>query len=221
LLPKVFDMFLQGERRTGLFHEGSGIGLGLARNLVELHGGTIKAHSPGPHMGSEFVVTLPVISTVRSERPPPPQVVQPDVSEALPRRRILIVDDNVQAADSLGRLMSEVFGQEVMVVYDGMKALETAELFLPHVILLDLQMEGMDGYQTAMRLREHPECSKALIVAVTGWGQEEDRRRSQEMGIDLHLVKPVSANDLRAVLIDLKSKLEEHRLPELILNSAH
>ncbi len=117
--------------------------------------------------------------------------------------------------------MSEVFGQEVRVVYDGMTALETAELFLPHVILLDLQMEGIDGYQTAMRLREHPECSKALIVAVTGWGQEEDRRRSREMGIDLHLVKPVRASDLRAVLVDLQSKLEGQRLTEPILNAAH
>ena len=172
-------------------------------------------------MGSEFVVRLPVISTVRSERPPPPQVIQPDVSEPLPRRRILIVDDNVQAADSLGRLMSEVFGQEARVAYDGMKALETAESFLPHLILLDLQMVGMDGYEVAMRLREHPQCSTALIVAVTGWGHEEDRRRSREMGFDLHLVKPVTASDLRAVLIDLKSKLDAQRLPELILNSAH
>ena len=195
--------------------------MSLARNLVELHGGSIKAHSPGPHMGSEFVVTLPVISTVRAERPPPPQVVQGDVSEPLPRRRILIVDDNVQAADSLGRLMFEVFGQEVRVVYDGMKALETAESFLPHVILLDLQMAGMDGYQTAKRLRERPECAKTLIVAVTGWGHEEDRRRSREMGFDLHLVKPVTASDLRAVLIDLKSKLEEQKSPELILNAVH
>ena len=221
LLPKVFDLFLQGERRIGLFHEGGGIGLSLARNLVELHGGTIEAHSPGPHMGSEFVVRLPVISTVPSERPPPSEVVQPDASEPLLRRRILIVDDNVQAADSLGRLLSEVFGQEVRVVYDGMKALETAESFLPHVILLDLQMPGMDGYQVALRLREHPECSKALIVAVTGWGHEEDRRRSREMGFDLHLVKPVTASGLRAVLADLKSKLAEQRLPELILDSAH
>jgi CheY-like chemotaxis protein len=172
-------------------------------------------------MGSEFVVTLPVISTVWLERPPSPQAVQPAVSEPLPRERILIVDDNVQAADSLGRLMSEVYGQEVRVAYNGMKALETAESFLPHVILLDLQMAGMDGYQVAMRLREHPECSKALIVAVTGWGHEEDRRRSREMGIDLHLVKPVTASDLRAVLIDLKSKLAQQRLPELILDSAH
>ena len=221
LLPKVFDLFLQGERRIGLSHEGGGIGLSLARNLVQLHGGTIKAHSPGPGMGSEFVVGLPVNSTVPWEKLPLSQVVQPEFSEPLPIRRILIVDDNVQAANSLGRLMSEVFGQEVRVVYDGMKALQTAESFLPHVILLDLQMAGMDGYQTAMRLREHPDCSKALIVAVTGWGHEEDRRRSREMGFDLHLVKPVTASDLRAVLIDLKSKLEPQRLPDAIDNFAH
>src|SRR5262249_4494875 len=146
LIPKVFDLFLQGERRIGLSHEGGGIGLSLARKLVELHGGTIEAHSAGPQMGSEFVVRLPVLSTVRPERPPSQQMVRPDVSELLPRRRILIVDDNVQAADGLGRLMSEVYGQEVRVVYNGMKALETAESFLPHVILLDLQMAGMDGY---------------------------------------------------------------------------
>jgi CheY-like chemotaxis protein len=161
-----------------------------------------------------------VMSTVPSERRPPPQVVQPDVSEPLPGRRILIVDDNVQAADSLGRLMSEVFGQEVRVVYDGEKALETAESFFPDVILLDLQMAGMDGYETAMRLREHLDCSKALIVAVTGWGQEEDRRRSREMGFDLHLIKPVTAIDLKAVLIDLKSHLEQKRLSDPILDSA-
>ena len=117
--------------------------------------------------------------------------------------------------------MSEVFGQEVRVVYNGMKALETAETFLPHLILLDLQMVGMDGYEVAMRLREHPECSKALIVAVTGWGHEEDRRRSREMGFDLHLVKPVTASGLRAVLTDHKSKLEEQRLPEVVLNAVH
>ena len=221
LLPKVFDLFLQGERRVGLSHEGGGIGLSLARNLVELHGGTITAHSQGPDMGSEFVVTFPVTSRVRSEREQSPEMNQPDVSESLPRRRILIVDDNVQAADSLGRLMSVVFGQEVRVVYNGKSALEMAGSFLPEVILLDLEMTGMDGYEVAMRLRERPECSKALIVAVTGWGHEEDRRRSREMGFDLHLVKPVTAKDLRALLADLGPKLEKHRLLELVPDLAH
>ena len=216
LLPKVFDLFLQGERRIGLSHEGGGIGLSLARNLVELHGGTITAHSQGPEKGSEFVVRLPVISTMRSAKRQSPQAIGIDISVPLPSRRILIVDDNVQAADSLGRLISAVFGQDVRVVYNGRSALDMAEFFLPHVILLDLEMAGMDGYEVAMRLREHPDCSKALIVAVTGWGHEEDRRRSREMGFDLHLVKPVTARDLRQMLADLMPKLEKQSLPELI-----
>jgi len=221
LLPKVFDLFLQGERRVGLSHEGGGIGLSLAKNLVELHGGTITAHSQGPDIGSEFVVKLPMVSRVQSKREQTPQAIQPEASELLPRRRILIVDDNVQAADSLGRLMSVVFGQEVRVVYNGKSALEMAGSFLPEVILLDLEMTGMDGYEVAIRLRERSECSKALIVAVTGWGHEEDRRRSREMGFDLHLVKPVTARDLRAMLTDLEQKLQEHWLPELVPDHAH
>ena len=100
--------------------------------------------------------------------------------------------------------MSVVFGQEARVVYSGKKALEIARFFLPHVMLLDLEMAGMDGYEVAMRLREHPGCCKALIVAVTGWGHEDDRRRSLAMGLDLHLVKPVMARDLRQMLADLK-----------------
>jgi CheY-like chemotaxis protein len=172
-------------------------------------------------MGSEFVVKLPVISGVQSKREQSPKATQPEDSESLPRRRILIVDDNVQAADSLGRLMTVVFGQEVRVVYNGKSALEMAGSFLPEVILLDLEMAGMDGYEVAMRLRERSDCSKALIVAVTGWGHEEDRRRSREMGFDLHLVKPVTARDLRAMLTDLNQKLEKHCLPELMPGLAH
>jgi signal transduction histidine kinase/CheY-like chemotaxis protein len=221
LLPKVFDLFLQGERRVGIAHEGGGIGLSLAKNLVELHGGTITAYSQGPDMGSEFVVRLPVISRVRPERKPSPRVIRPEVPAPLPRRRILIVDDNVQAADSLGRLMSGAFGQEVRVVYNGKSAQETAESFLPEVILLDLEMTGMDGYEVANWLRGRSECSQALIVAVTGWGQEEDRRRSREMGFDLHLVKPVTARDLRAMLADPTPKVVEPRLPDLVPDLAH
>jgi CheY-like chemotaxis protein len=167
-------------------------------------------------MGSQFVVKFPVTSRARSEREQTPERNQTQVSELLPRRRILIVDDNVQAADSLGRLMSEVFGQEVRVVYNGKSALEMAGSFLPEVILLDLEMTGMDGYDVAKRLRQRAEYSGALIVAVTGWGHEEDRRRSAEMGFDLHLAKPVSARDLRALLADLKPKLEKRCLLELV-----
>jgi len=215
LLPKVFDLFLQGERRVGLSHEGGGIGLSLAKKLVELHGGTITAHSQGPDIGSEFVVKLPIVSRVHSKKEQTPEAIQSEASELPPSRRILIVDDNVQAADSLGKLMSMVFGQEVRVVYNGKSALELAGSFLPEVILLDLEMTGMDGYEVAMRLRQRSECSKARIVAVTGWGHEEDRRRSRERGFDLHLVKPVTARDLRAMLTDLDQKLQKHWLPEL------
>ena len=222
LLPKVFDLFVQGERSAGRPHEGGGIGLSLVRNLVELHGGTITAHSQGPDMGSEFVVRLPAIPKVQAEREPSPQPIRPEAPRCLPRRRILIVDDNVQAADGLGRLMSGNFGQEVRVVYDGRSALQMAGTFRPEVILLDLGMAGMDGYEVARRLRGRPECSGTLIVAVTGWGSEEDRRRSREMGFDLHLVKPVTARDLRAMLADLgEPQPEENRLVEVVADAHH
>ncbi len=213
LLPKVFDLFLQGERRAGLSHEGGGIGLSLARNLVELHEGSITAHSEGPDLGSEFVVKLPLSSRLPVERAQRPKMLESPASRPWPRRRILIVDDNVQAGDSLGRLLSVVFCQEVKVVYNGRSALELAESFLPEVCLLDLEMTGMDGYEVALRLRHRPELSRTQIVAVTGWGHEEDRRRSREMGLDLHLVKPVTSKDLELLLADLNRKLEMQGLP--------
>jgi PAS domain S-box-containing protein len=216
LLPRVFDLFLQGERRAGLSHEGGGIGLSLAKNLVELHGGSIAAHSQGSDMGSEFVVKLPLSARVRPESEKTRESIHVEASGFLPLRRILIVDDNVQAADGLGRLMSVVFGQEVRVAYSGHSALDVAESFLPDLILLDLEMTGMDGYEVAMRLRERSECSQAYIVAVTGWGHEEDRRRSLELGFDLHLVKPVTARDLRVLLADLRPKLEEQCVPTIL-----
>ncbi len=222
LLPKVFDLFLQGERRAGHPHEGSGIGLSLAKKLVELHGGTITAHSRGPDLGSEFVVRLPALPTMRAEREPSPQPIRPQAPRSLPRRRILIVDDNVQAADGLGRLMSGTLGQEARVVYDGPSALRMAGTFRPEVILLDLEMAGMDGYEVASRLRGRPECSGTLIVAVTGWGSEEDRRQTREMGFDQHLVKPVTAGDLRALLADLdEPQPEEDGFFEVVVDAYH
>jgi CheY-like chemotaxis protein len=129
--------------------------------------------------------------------------MRPDAFAELPRRRILIVDDNADAANGLGKLLSVVFGQDVRVMYDGPSALALAGSFRPDIVLLDLGMAVMDGYEVAMRLRERADCSGTLIVAVTGWGQEEDRLRSREVGIDLHLVKPVSGDTVRGLLARL------------------
>jgi PAS domain S-box-containing protein len=213
LLPKIFDLFLRGERRVGLSHEGGGIGLSLAKNLVELHGGTISAHSLGGNQGSEFVVQLPTLP-LRQSNPDP----RPDRSlnaEISPRRRVLIVDDNVQAAESLGSLLKVVFGQDVRIVYNGKSALELASSYCPEIILLDLEMTGMDGFEVARSLHERPETARGLIVAVTGWGHEEDRRRTSAAGFEMHLVKPVTVGELGAMLRVLDQKLECSARPQL------
>jgi PAS domain S-box-containing protein len=204
LLPKVFDLFSQGERKVGRSQQGGGIGLSLSKNLVELHGGTITAQSDGVDMGSEFVVKLPLASQPLVQRQQTSPAGAPEASEVLPSRRILIIDDNVQAADSLGTLLSTFLGQEVRVAYSGEAALNAATSFLPDVILLDLEMPEMDGYEVATRLREQSALSKSVIVAVTGWGHEEYRRRSRAVGFDRHLVKPVTARDVKAMLAELR-----------------
>ena len=200
MLPRIFDLFVQDEHQRDRSLGGMGIGLSLVKNLVAMHGGSITAHSQGPGMGSEFVVRLPVLSGTQAVEVDSSPSARPDIPKVLPRRRILIVDDHAIAADGLGRLLTLLCGQDVRVVYDGPTALDMAGLFQPEVVFLDLGMTVMDGYEVAMRLRERPECAGALIVAVTGWGQEEDRLRSREVGIDLHLVKPVSADTLRTLL---------------------
>jgi two-component system CheB/CheR fusion protein len=209
-LGKIFDLFVQGERRLAPYRNGAGIGLSLAKDLVELHGGTITAQSRGPDTGSEFIVRLPVIPDEEAARHDKPKSIESENSRELLRRRVLIVDDNVQAADNLGRLLSDVLGQDVQVVYDGASALDLAHSFRPDVVLLDLEMASMDGYEVAMKLRQPQESRAVFIVAVTGWGQEDDRRRSRETGFDLHLVKPVTAKQLKAVLADLEPKPEDH-----------
>jgi PAS domain S-box-containing protein len=212
-LGRVFDLFVQGKRRPGTRQDGVGIGLSLVKDLVTLHGGTIKAESQGPGQGSEFVVELPPLAETRLEINIMSTHVQAIATDSLPARRVLIVDDNVPAADSLGKLMSEVLGQQVRVVYDGRSALEMAISFRPEIILLDLEMSVMDGYEVAMRLRDSAECPKSLLVAVTGWGHEEDRRRALATGFDRHLVKPVTARDLKSLLADFEPKLEGRSLP--------
>ncbi len=202
LLPHVFELFTQGEWSTDHAQGGMGIGLALVRRLVELHGGTIAAASAGPGQGSQFEVRLPLLPAQAVPREEPSQN-QADHSMSanshLPRRRILVVDDNVDAAESLSMLLS-LEGHEVQVAHDGPTALRLAEVFKPDVVLLDIGLPRMDGYEVACRLREQPAQKGLLLVALTGYGQDEDRRRSHEAGFHVHLVKPVDLDALRVAL---------------------
>ena len=204
MLPKIFDLFVQAERRLDRSHGGLGIGLTLVRRLVEMHGGTVTAQSEGPGKGSEFVVRLPALDEARKKEllRPPPEQEQPAPS---PSRRILAVDDNVDAAESLALLL-RLEGHEVRTAYDGPAALAAVQADRPDVVSLDLGMPGMDGYAVARRLRALPGLEDVLLVALTGWAQEEDRRRCYEAGFDGHLPKPVELNALRQFLAHPKLK---------------
>jgi PAS domain S-box-containing protein len=199
MLHQVFDLFVQvsrlGERAQG----GLGIGLSLCKRLVELHGGTITAHSEGPGKGSEFVVRLPALLNAGTgdNGESSPHHVQP--RRDLPRRRVLCVDDNLDACMSLA-LMLRLHDQEVEMAHDGLAALDKARSYRPDIILLGISLPGLDGYEVCKRLREEPGLANVRIVALTGWGQEEDRRRSQEAGFDLHVTKPIDLQLLEDIL---------------------
>jgi PAS domain S-box-containing protein len=196
-LDRVFDMFYQAERRTTNAQGGLGIGLSLVRALVELHGGTVQAFSDGPGKGSEFVVRLPLLIPGETEQGTKPTSQAAEEKPA--PRRVLVVDDGTDAADSLAMLL-QLDGQEVYVAYDGPSALVQAEAYPPAIAFLDLGMPRMDGYELARRLREHPALRRMVLVAVTGWGQPEDRQRTREAGFDHHLVKPVEPVELQKIL---------------------
>ena len=202
MLPKVFDLFVQAERRLDRSQGGVGIGLTLVKKLVEMHGGRVEASSAGPGRGSEFVVRLPAADDPRAEGQAAARS-RSAVPPPLPCRRVLVVDDNMDAADSLALLL-RLSGQEVRVAHDGPTALLAAQAFRPELVLLDLGMPGMDGYEVARRLRQQPESRTALVVALTGWGQDSDRRRSAEAGFDQHLVKPVEPSDLEKLLAEVR-----------------
>jgi CheY-like chemotaxis protein len=175
---------------------GVGIGLSLVKKLVELHGGSVQAFSAGLGRGTELVVRLPAAQTPVS----PGERTDPDGRPAdMFGLRILVVDDNINAADSLATLL-ELAGHEVRVAYEGEAALLVAEAFKPQVVLLDIGMPGMDGYEVGRTLRQKPQTRTALLVAITGWGGPEDLRRSKEAGFDHHLVKPVEPASLQRLL---------------------
>jgi CheY-like chemotaxis protein/anti-sigma regulatory factor (Ser/Thr protein kinase) len=188
MLGRVFDLFTQVDRGLDRSQGGLGIGLTVVRSLAEMHGGRVTAHSEGPGRGSEFVVRLPIadcgLGIADSQRAnPQPAIPNPQT------RRVLVVDDNVDAAESLA-LMLRAVGHEVRTAHDGPAALREAGALRPEVVLLDIGLPGMDGYEVARRLRQQEGLGQALVVALTGYGQEEDRRRAAAAGFDVHLVKP-------------------------------
>ena len=199
LLPGVFQIFSRGRQPSGRDVGGLGIGLAISRKLAEMHRGTLGVTSDGPGKGSEFTLRLPLAAdagTAETRK-------EPVSAAVLPQQRILVVDDNHDAAESM-RMVLNLLGADVQVANDGPQALEAFEAYRPAVVLLDIGMPGMDGYEVARIIRtKHPE-RHAAIVALTGWGQEDDRRRSREAGFDHHLVKPADIAALRALLTSLQ-----------------
>jgi signal transduction histidine kinase/ActR/RegA family two-component response regulator len=199
LLPRVFELFTQLPGARHRAHGGLGIGLTLVKILVEMHRGEVRAHSEGPGHGSEFVVRLPLGETAEAGLR---GAAAGGAHEALPRLRpdrVLVVDDNRDAGQSL-RLLLELMGLEVRVVDSGVAALRLLPGFDPAIVFLDVGMPDMDGHEVARRIRQQPQYARVSLVAMTGWGQEEDRRRSMNAGFDHHLIKPVDTHALERLL---------------------
>ena len=200
MLGGVFEMFTQVDRTLEKTTGGLGIGLSLVKGLVEMHGGTVAAHSDGEGMGSEFVVRLPCMTEVAIGLEGPNETLHEALPSAL--QRILVVDDNVDAADSLSQLL-EMFGNEVRTANDGEAGIAVAALFRPNVVLMDIGMPKLNGYEAARRIRQQPWGQKMVLVALTGWGQEDDRKMSAAAGFDHHLVKPVDIDALTNLMAGL------------------
>jgi CheY-like chemotaxis protein len=208
-LEDVFEMFSQVRVHQARSRGGLGIGLALVRRLVKMHGGTVSAHSLGIGAGSTFTVRLPAITD------PVPKASASAAAESvtaikdIKARRFLVVDDNDDAAALLAVLL-ELEGHEVQTAANGGDAVQRAESFRPEVVLMDLEMPGIDGFEASRRIRARPWGSSILIAALTGWGQDVDRRRAQEAGVDLHFVKPVDTTALLSVVA--RSLNEGHRV---------
>ena len=197
-LDSIFDMFMQVDGTSERSQGGLGIGLTLVKRLTEMHGGSIEAHSAGEGQGSEFIVRLPVL-----KRPAVAAQSGPDAaSESRPERRVLIVDDNRDSADSLAMLM-QITGNKTYMAHDGVEAVEAAEKYRPEVVLLDIGLPGMNGHEVCRCVREQPWGKDIIVIALTGWGQEDDRRKSEEAGFNGHLVKPVDYDKLLELLSSL------------------
>jgi signal transduction histidine kinase len=194
MLPRLFDVFTQADRTLERTRGGLGLGLALVKGLVGLHGGQVQAASEGAGRGAEFTVRLPLEEG--------PTTVAQGTTPARPRRqrrRILLIEDNQDAAETL-RLVLEMFGHEARVAYSGPDGVRVATAWQPDVVLCDIGLPGMDGYEVARALRQHPRTAGTRLIAITGYGQEQDRRRAHEAGFDTHVIKPVDPAELEALL---------------------
>lgn len=203
MLPQVFRMFAQADKDHKRAQGGLGIGLALAKSLIEMQGGRIEAHSEGEGRGSEFVIRLPLDERQLAIADGTTPVGSEDqVSTSC---RVLVVDDNVDAAASLAMLLGAL-GHEVQTANDGSAALEAIRSFKPAVVFLDLGMPGMSGHEVAKRARAMPAGKETVLVALTGWGQAEDRRRTREAGFNHHLIKPAELQTLKALLAEIRGQ---------------
>lgn len=211
MLPRIFEMFTQVDQTLERSQGGLGIGLTLVKQFVEMHHGSVEALSEGPGRGSEFVICLPIISETPKFYPSSEPTA---VKQATPTRRILIVDDNRDSAESLAMLL-KVSGNETHSAYDGLEAVEAAEQFRPDMVLLDVGLPKLNGFDACRRIREHSWGRHMVIVALTGWGQEEDRRKSKDAGFTHHMVKPVEYTALMTLIASLPSQRGTQQLTRL------
>lgn len=193
LLPKVFDLFVQGRRTLDRSQGGLGIGLTLVRRLVELHHGTVSVYSEGPGEGSEFVVSLPIAAAPLDSHDRGANRAEPETGDVAPK--VLVVDDNVDACESTALILM-TSGYDVRCLHEGSSVLETALSWHPDAVILDIGLPGMSGLEVCAQLRQHPQFHSTPLAAITGYGQQEDRRRSQQAGFDVHLTKPVNPKAL-------------------------
>ena len=206
MLPKVFEVFTQVDRSLEKSHDGLGIGLSIVQRLVQMHGGTVEARSEGAGTGSEFIIRLPVVlSLVHGDEH---DGEKPTSAREAAQHRILVVDDNEDSAHSMAMLL-RFKGNDVRVAIDGLEAVAAAAAYRPDLILLDLGMPRLNGFEACRRIRKQPGGKGILIAAMTGWGQDEDRRLSRESGFDHHLVKPLDSDALEKLLFELKASKAE------------
>jgi len=200
MLPRIFDLFVQADHASTKAQGGLGIGLTLVKNLIEMHGGTVSAHSDGLGKGAEFVVRLPL---TKCDSPANEEMIADRSTPVTPGHRLMVVDDNQDAALSLSMLL-KLQGHDVRIANSGQTALQLAADFVPEAIFLDIGMPGMDGYEVARRILSSPRLEQTLLIALTGWGQQDDRRRTTEAGFHFHLVKPPEPEAIDEILAVLQ-----------------